>query len=82
MKKRVLFLILFCNISYLIAQNNNATLKETTDWMTSKVEGQYFSSLKTYFNVMLTWDDEKKVMKYTSSQSETVVGKPKNGIML
>lgn len=79
--KKIIFIFLtftLCDIQ-LYAQTNNATLKETTDWLTSKVEGQYFSSLNTNFNVSLTWDVEKKVMQYTSSQSEGVLGPLKNG---
>lgn len=79
MKKTLLFIIIFCNYSYLIAQNDNATLKETTDWMTSKVKGDYSSLDHIYYNVSLVWDEEKKIMKYISYQSKTLLGQPISG---
>ena len=79
MKKTVLLSIFSFLLFNLFSQNNEATLKETTDWMSSKVEGEYEPILRQYFNVVLSWDDEKKMMQYTSFQAETLLGKPKFG---
>lgn len=79
MKKAIFLSIFSFGILNLFAQNNDATIKETTDWMISKVEGDYEPILKQYYNVVLSWDGEKNMMKYTSYQTETISGKPKGG---
>lgn len=79
MKKKLNFLTFTLWGLQLFGQTNNPTLKETAEWMSSKVEGQYFSSLNSFFNLSLTWDAEKKVMKYTSSQTVGLLGPLENG---
>ncbi len=79
MKKTILLSIFSLSLLSLFAQNNDATIKETTDWMISKVEGEYEPILKQYYNVVLSWDAETNMLKYTSFQTETINGKPKGG---
>ncbi|WP_146199137.1 hypothetical protein [Arcicella aurantiaca] len=64
--KFLILILAFTNS--LVAQRNNTTLKETVNWMSSKVEGEieYFGDTEIYHYVNLSWDDKRNLLRFTT----------------
>lgn len=76
MKKTLLILAIIFSGVLLRAQSDDATLEETTDWMTSKVMSHYDTYLKKWFQVSLQWNQDKKKMQYSFWQTQQIGDKP------
>lgn len=74
------FFIYTLIITTVNSQSKIATLEETTKWMVSKVEGDYDTRTKTYYEVGLNWSNEKKILQYIMYTSKSLYDKPDNGI--